>query len=197
MWNSDVDLIIALKSGDQRAFRFLYEKYFVLVFRFATKYVDHEKAEDIVQDVFFKLWGYKEKINDRPHAVRYLLMACKHGCINILRYEKRQEKKMKEITLHEFGTYEHSVDAQHANILEHQLALLEKAVAKLPTSYKLIYNYAYCERRTNQEIAQLTGLSYQTVVNKKIIALKIIRGVVNDRKLAHSLSLFLVYFFLI
>ena len=85
---SDHELIERLNSGDMGAFREIYRKYSPLMQAFASKFTDRANAEDLVQDVFMRIWVGGETITINDSLQTYLFSAVRNRCINYLEHLK-------------------------------------------------------------------------------------------------------------
>ncbi|MCG8412455.1 MAG: RNA polymerase sigma-70 factor [Bacteroidales bacterium] len=85
-----------LKKKDQKSFERLYLDFFPSLVVFAQKYIpDQEISEDIVQEVFIKLWDNASKIDIHTSLKSYLYSATKNSAINYLN-KKNTEERQKE-----------------------------------------------------------------------------------------------------
>ena len=76
-------------DGDERAFQGLFVDYYSVLVSFAMKYLDNqEAAEDIVQDVFVKIWETREKLGGIDNLSAYLYQMVRFRSFNYLRAEK-------------------------------------------------------------------------------------------------------------
>ena len=77
-----------LMDGDERAFQGLFVDYYSVLVSFAMKYLDNqEAAEDIVQDVFVKIWETREKLGGIDNLSAYLYQMVRFRSFNYLRGE--------------------------------------------------------------------------------------------------------------
>jgi RNA polymerase sigma factor (sigma-70 family) len=123
------------------------------VYRFILKSVnDQEKARDIVQDSFEKLWQKLETVS--PDKMRsYLFSTAYHTMIDVLRKEKRMVK------------YDYSEDEKHSHTTQYTdlNEVLHKAVDKLPGIQRSVLMLRDYEGYSYDEIAVITGLSESQV----------------------------------
>jgi len=128
-----------------------------------------EDAEDIVQDVFVRIWQNTRHIVGNPQVKFYLLTAVKNSCISCLR------KKSKEIIQ----------DTGHLPIQEplhvysetkrDPSTLIEEALSLLPPQCLIIFKLSRFGNLTYQQIADELNLSVKTVENQIGKALRIVR----------------------
>ncbi len=79
-------VVSALKNGDQKAFEEIYEYFGGQLLHYSYRHVkSHELAEEIVHDVFVKLWQHREDINEESPIKPYLFTICRNHILNTLR----------------------------------------------------------------------------------------------------------------
>lgn len=119
------------------------------LYRFILKNIKNkEKAEDIVQDSFEKLWRNFDKI-DAQKAKSYLFTTAYHGFIDVIRKEKRISPFEAE---HEKIQ---SYNTSHYDLQE----ILHQAIDKLPPDQKAVVLLRDYEGYSYKEISEITGLS--------------------------------------
>lgn len=80
-----------IRSGDTRAFEYVFRKYAARLEAFARKYtVDEREAEDMVQNVFLKLWERREWL-ETISLSSFLFMLTKNSCLNYLKHRQIAE----------------------------------------------------------------------------------------------------------
>lgn len=119
------------------------------VYRFILKNIqDEEKARDVVQDTFERLWINAEKVNSEK-AKSYLFTTAYHAMIDQIRKDKRQT----DFDQVDQRTYSHS--EQYSDLKE----LLNEAVDKLPPDQKAVVMLRDYEGYSYKEIADITNLT--------------------------------------
>ncbi len=119
------------------------------IYRFVLKNIkDSEKAKDIVQDTYEKLWV---KIDSVPFekVKAYLFTTAYHTMIDIIRKEQKKVDYA-QVNLKDYTHVEHYSDLQE---------ILHKAIEKLPPDQKSVIFLRDYEGYSYNEIAQITGLS--------------------------------------
>ena len=85
----DLHLLNLLRRNDEEAFTALFRKYYEPLYRFVLRFVrDPQIGENLVQDVFVKLWETRESIRIRSNVRAYLYTAVRNHALNYLRREK-------------------------------------------------------------------------------------------------------------
>jgi RNA polymerase sigma-70 factor (ECF subfamily) len=123
------------------------------LFRFALKTLgDKEKARDVVQDSFERLW-IKHQDVDYAKSKSYLFTTAYHAAIDSIRLEKRQGK------MEEVKPSEHTTSAQYSDLQE----VLHDALNKLPEIQRSVILLRDYEGYSYQEIEEITGLNESQV----------------------------------
>lgn len=91
--NESLDMVSAFAAGEESAFYFFYEKYNPLLRYFAWRYLnDTENVNDIIQEVFIKLWEVRAIFKEEKSLRSYLYKTTKTLCLNQLRHQKVEDK---------------------------------------------------------------------------------------------------------
>jgi RNA polymerase sigma-70 factor (family 1) len=138
-----------------------------------------DDAEDIVQDVFIKLWQNSPDVIHTPQVKFYLLTAVKNGCISFLR--KQAGKKFVQPDNLQLTTSEDSRD--HTT---DPAKLVGDAISLLPTQCAVIFKMSRFGKLTYGQIAQELGISVKTVENQVGKALRIMREYARKNNLSFA-----------
>lgn len=162
-------------AGDQFAFEQLFRVHYAPLCAFARQYVkDGDKAEDLVQDLFFRLWQDRAKLNVTGSAKAYLFAAVRNRCLNALEVMARTRllKDHEEPPTVEEGPSEDE--------RAYRLARVDAAVEALPEERRRIFRMSRYDGLKYQEIADRLGISVKTVENQLGRALKTLREDLQD-----------------
>ena len=119
------------------------------VYRFILKNIrDEDRARDVVQDAFERLWNNVEKV-DGAKVKSYLFTTAYHALIDQIRKDKR------ESVLEEANPLEYSHTEQYSDLHE----ILNDAVERLPAVQKSVVMLRDYEGYSYKEIADITGLN--------------------------------------
>ena len=159
-----------------------------------TLVLDHDIAEDIVQEVFVRIWEKHQSIIQSPQVRSYLYRAVRNTCFNHLGAQKRMpvsslshtELEEEEIT---WSVTEEPGEDDIPNYRE----LLKKGIEQLPEKCREIFLLSRTGNLSNQEIADNLGISIKTVNNQTWKAMKLLKAFV--RKAKSWLWPFITYFF--
>jgi RNA polymerase sigma-70 factor (ECF subfamily) len=170
---TEIRLIQALKAGSHKAFDGIYEMYAKRLYAYSLQFTkSSEDAEEIVQDVFVKLWTNREKIKQEDTLRSLLFIMTKRHLINAF------HSKINEPVYEDFVDYKNELSVsdtgQHLEY-EEFVQKLEKAIKQLPSTQQKVVNLSKIDQLSNKEIAEKLSLSEQTVKNQLSIALKELR----------------------
>lgn len=174
------------KVSNRQAFESVYNRYYQALTFFAEQTVkDVFAAQEIVQDVFIKLWE-KKSIADIRHVKSYLFTATRNGCLNYIEKSCRKQRRGEE--------YSYLVPASEEGILRNMIQAevmreIAFAVEKLPHQCKKVITMTFEEGKTADEIAHELDVAISTVRNQKARGLGLLR-----KLLSHATSLVLLAF---
>ncbi len=142
-----------------------------------------DDAEDVVQEVFIRIWQQSPQVVETDGIKFYLVTAVRNGCISHLR-------KQKNISLVEPDSAAlHRPAEETATDTADPAALVQEALALLPPQCGAVFRLSRFGQLTYQQIADELGLSVKTVENQMGKALKIMRSFAKERNLSFSLLL--------
>lgn len=181
---NDDSLIKAMQTGDERAFRLIYDKYlsflYHLTFR-STRQV--HLSEEIVQDVFVRLWNKRDTLSPQGSLKAYLWKSCRH---RIFDYWKKEAKRLaveQEASYHRPLT---SVETENTILFTEYEGLVQEAVQRLPPRRKQIFQLCSLEGKTYEEAATQFGLTRSTVHDHMV---KSIRSIKDHLHLSADISI--------
>jgi RNA polymerase sigma-70 factor (ECF subfamily) len=169
---TDRELVALLNVGSPVAFNILLDRYSPRVYRFAMSYLkNRQDAEEIVQEVFLKIWKIKEELSPEKSLDSFLFTIAKNGILNTIRKARSQQAYLNYAVLY----------PEKKVLVDDELDFreLEKAckmaVDRLSPKRKEIYRLSREKFLSNAEIAAHLGISVKTVENQMTSALSEIR----------------------
>jgi RNA polymerase sigma-70 factor (ECF subfamily) len=156
---------------DEVAFREFYTGNVFRLFQFAYTFVQNrEQAEEVVNDVFLKLWQNRSRLDQIDNISVYLYVAVKNTAANYLRQVKGKATiLLEEQAVHHFYL---SPDPEQLLVTDELRKKIEMAIDRLPTRCKLIFKLVKEDGLTAAEVAAILDISYKTVTTQLTIALK-------------------------
>lgn len=144
-------------QNDIRAFRALFEEHYAYLVRTGVYYVnDVAIAEDLVQEVFTVLWEKRERLHGVEHVKGYLQNAVKNRCLNYIQHVQVVDSYQKQYMLQELTEGEEC--AADDTIQE-----VRRLLAQLPEKRRVVIELSVMESKSYQEIADILGISVNTV----------------------------------
>lgn len=161
-------LVEQLISGDEKAYKYIYDHHYILLCRIANEYLnDPFLAETIVGDVIYHLWEIHTSLNINISVRYYLIKAVRNRCINFLKseYEKREtcfSLFAPDDILENYTKASDSYPLDHLleDELEHKIKV---TISKLPQECRRVFIKSRFESKSYEEIAQELCISVNTV----------------------------------
>jgi len=175
--SADAERTRRIREGDPFAFEQLFRSTCRALVHFAWRYVgDGGIAENLVQDVFVRVWNNRSVLDPELSLRAYLYKAVRNAALQHLRHQGVEERAQPPPPQAE-GNPE-------ARLQQREMAdAIWKAVLELPPGSRRIFSLAKFDHLTYQEVASVEGISVKTVETQMGRALKALR-----KKLAHLVS---------
>ena len=158
------------RLDDQQAYRELYTSLYSYLFGFAKTIVQsRESTEEVVSDVFIKLWERRKELEKIENLKVYLYVATRNIAFNYLDKQKRNSTNSIDDVEAEFTSID--FDPEQLLITADMLALIQKAIYQLPPKCKIIFKLAKEDGLKYREVAEVLNISVKTVENQLAIAL--------------------------
>ena len=164
--------------SDQHAFGQMYVAYMPLLLRFANSIIkNHELAEEIVSDVFIKIWQNRNEIGKIENFKLYLYISTKNTALNYLsRHFRKDIISLEEMSLNtSIGPY----NPEQLLITCEAVKKINHEIQKLPARCKLIFKLVKEDGLRYNDIAELLNISVKTIDSQMAIALKKISSAIN------------------
>lgn len=174
--NRKTDLMVRIRSGDAASFEALFYSYCQALVNFSRRYVKSaQAAENIVQDVFLRIWSNRKRLDPELKIKSYLYQAVKNQSLQQIRHSKIAERKdnnaAPEFTAR---TPEDSLNEKEFSQAVHA------AVCELPPKCRMIFCMNRFDHLTYAEIAEVQNISIKTVETQMSRALKSLRRSLAD-----------------
>ena len=182
MEHPDHDLIIQFNQGDAGAYTAIYNKYFHTLYFFVRRFVpEKEDAEDITAEIFLKLWRLRANLESVKNIEAFLYITARNACLDFLRHLKRQSEKEKELV---YTLLQQPPDSLLKDDVKTEvLKAIQTEMTRLPPSCRRVFEMAYMEGRSNEEIAETMQINNQSVRNHKQRAIKLLRLTLHNRNI--------------
>jgi RNA polymerase sigma-70 factor (ECF subfamily) len=163
----DSDLILRIKSGDQNAFRDLYNKYSSFIYTLSYRLCgSSEEAKDLVQEFFIRFYNNIDKFD-----INYPFIPWSKRVLTNLYIDKKRSKKeyvsFEELTSEDdersFDPVDNSLLPEDMIIRFENKEAIEKALLKLPEIYRVVIVLFYQEDLSIKEISNILSVDEGTV----------------------------------
>ena len=175
---NEQELLEQLKTGSENAFTRLFDNYRGTVYGVALKFLKSPAlAEEIVQDVFMKLWLKRGEMVAVKQLDAYLFIMARNFIFDRIKKMAYETAAQTSLT-----KPEPSVDDTEYLVRQHQCEqLLQQAIELLPPQQKQVYYYAKVNGLSHEMIAEKMQLSKHTVKKHMAMALQAIKKYLDSR----------------
>ena len=168
--SKDEFVVRELKDGSEKAFKKIYEHYLNDIFSYSLALVrSEEAAEEIVQEVFLRLWLNAETLVPELSLRSYLFTIARNLSFDFLRKAANSRKLREEIFYS--GSALHDRTQEELIHAEYDL-LRKKAIETLPPKRRRIYTLSREEGMSYEDISRELGISISTVKTQMSKALQ-------------------------
>jgi RNA polymerase sigma-70 factor, ECF subfamily len=157
----DTEIIGRIRNGDAGQFESLFRSSYVSLVRYARNLIkDHDDAEEIVQDLFVRIWQDKEKLNIESSLNGYLFRSVHNRCLHYIEHKKVVERHAEEMEYRQSESTESPSDILNYNELQEKVA---RILERLPERCGKIFTMSRFEGLKYSEIAEKLAVSVKTV----------------------------------
>ncbi len=172
--HNEFELILLVAQGDERAFSVLFQHYKDKLYSYALRLTEEEElAEEMVQDVFMKIWLNRAELKKIESFDAYLYTVIRNKSFNAIKRRAHEAVILKEISL---NMTELQNSTEETVIVNNYQKLLQQVINQLPPQQKLIYDLSRIQGLKHEEIAQQLKISKNTVKVHLVKALHTIRS---------------------
>lgn len=173
------ELISSIAGGNEEAFAVFFYRYGALLHPVILRVVKNKSvAEDVISDVFLKIWINRAKLPEVDNIRAYLNRMAINVSINYLRKDRLQEAVLKKI----FTDLPTSDNEAESRITANELKqVIDQAVQILPVQQKKVFELSRKDGLDRKAIAELLGLSENTVKNHLRLALHHVQEFIHQR----------------
>lgn len=164
----------AFINGDRKAFGDIYSCYKDRVYFYALRLTKSEElAEEVLQDVFVRVWQHREKIDVKYSFSSFLFRVAHNHTINILKRLSYEQTARERLAPHYRDGHNLTEDTV---IHDEYMSILATAINLLPPKRKNIFDLSRAKGISHDEIALKMGISKNTVKSQLVKATKFIRN---------------------
>jgi len=157
----EMDLLLRLNRGDAQAFHVLYERYkTALAAKLLKLLKSDDLVEDTLQDVFLKLWEYRSQIDAQRTFAPLLYQMARNKVTDLYRKAYR-DMSLREQLSYDGTAVQEPVD--HRIIDREEMAVLQKALERLPARQRELFTLHKIEGKSYKEISEMLSISHAAI----------------------------------
>lgn len=188
---SDKDLLLLIQKDDKVAFYNIYERYSKRLYGFVIRYIKLEvDAEEIVQEVFVKIWEARNSIDVYSSFEYFLFTVAYNATMSLLRKRSSEKKYLDHLKAIQINDAPDLIDEIHFNELTEKVHSL---LNELTPRQKEIFQLSREEGLTHDEIAKKLDISVNTVKKHMVNTLAFLRAHIDN---SHLINLLFICLFL-
>lgn len=170
---TNLHIVSESRIGNVRNFEELFRNHYSPLCGYANMYLnDVDASEDMVQEVFMKLWKNREGLEIRTSIKSYLFRAVRNACLNMISHINIREEYKKH---HELEVSEDEKNFTDESIVSELEDKIRKSIDSLPVERRKVFVLSRFEGLKYREIAERLNISVKTVENQMSKALKFLR----------------------
>lgn len=186
------ELLQQIAAGNESAFTTVYNFYADTVFNMAMVYTkDEPDAEEVVQQIFLRLWECRAQQKDVRSLRNYLFISIRNKVFDLLRIRSRRRRALSGLRDQLTANVASDTTADWMQQREYG-QLLEEAVSGLTPQQKIVYTLAEQQDYSFDDIAQELKVSKSTVKKHMELARKYVRAYVSKNLHPNLLPVFLL-----
>jgi RNA polymerase sigma-70 factor (ECF subfamily) len=172
---SDQEMIRLIQQGNKNAYQQAFKTFYKPLHGYAFQLIkDKTPAEDIVQDVFYRVWIKKEKLIIHSSLKAYLYASVHHECLSYLKRRQRNQKYQSTMLYEQKNTGANDETASKLLAAELKTKFAE-ALNDLPEGCRTVFHLNRFENLKYRDVAAALGLSVKTVESQMGKALRHLR----------------------
>ncbi|PGH39039.1 MAG: hypothetical protein CRN43_11520, partial [Candidatus Nephrothrix sp. EaCA] len=170
---SDLELLTAVKNGDDRAFVEICDRYWKPLMEKAIRILHSQfDAEEVVQDLLLRIWNTRDSLNIL-NVEHYLHTGVRYGCVSAFRLLLKEEKNWE---YYKVFLPREADSAETAFIKQETGEVIEKLIAELPSLTQQIFRLKVIDGLTFMEISKQLKCSKKTIEYHLLKSKKILKS---------------------
>lgn len=185
-----LNLIIRLKRGDKAAFEEIYRLYSRRLYLKVFKMVkDKDVTDEIIQELFIKLWEHHQSINEEKSFQSYLYVIAQNQVYDYFRKLASDNKLMQSLMT---GIYSQHLQVSNVDVLVENkeiAGLIKIAIDQLSPQRKMAFTLCKIEGRSYKEVSEIMGVSIATINSHITQSMQHIRAYMLKHRNIHILAI--------
>jgi RNA polymerase sigma factor (sigma-70 family) len=173
-------LISDFSKGDKLAFAAIYNRYQRAVFANISKLIAQEQiVEDILHDVFIKLWENRHQLTDEKAVASWLFTVSYHQAVSYIRLVIKEKKYLSFVATQPVEAHLSGTELKAGKELKHNL--IAGAIERLPAKKKQAFELCKLQGKTYAEASAIMGISPDTIKEHLQIAIQFVKSYARAR----------------
>lgn len=174
-----------VKQGDYIAFRELFNDHYAKLCHYAMRIVGvHELAEEVVSDVFVKLWKNKNHIEVHTSFEAYIYRSVRNQALDYLKLKSYRNREKESLEALQWSiVYTDQSTPLEEMVFDEFYSSIENCINRLPRQCQIIFRLSREEGLRYREIADKLNISIKTVETQMGRALKVLRDKIPHARL--------------
>lgn len=170
---NETELLLRLKKGDTNAYLEIYNKYHPALYSYILRFLKiPELAEDVLQEVFLKLWEVRERIDPTQSFNAYLYKISRNSVLKSLKKIATEDELRIQVSHHMHAAVE---EADIKLQWQQYQQFLHAAIGQLPPQRQKVFILCRHESKKYEEVAAELGISRNTVKEHMVLAAKFLK----------------------
>ena len=171
---NEQELLAKLAEGDENAFEILYLTYSPKIYSKILQLVKQVSiAEEILQDVFLKIWEKRETLDNQKSFRSFLYTIAKNLVVDLFRRAALDRQMLEQFIVENTALYD-PFDNNSSDL--ESKTIVQKALDTLSPQRKKIYTLIKLEGKSYDEVAELLNISTSTINDHVVKATKAMRS---------------------
>jgi RNA polymerase sigma factor, sigma-70 family len=163
------------RNGEQKSFALLHKALYPDLFRYAiTMIQDTDVVDDLLQELFIKFWENRVKIGEITNVRAYFYRSTRCTLLDHIRRSQLKAAKLDAMPIPEFEFSNEDTIISREQDVELKEAMMG-AINSLPLKQREVIHMRFYQDLNYNQIAAITGIRYQSVVNQVYRAVQILR----------------------
>ena len=168
---SEEEVLIRMKQGDESAFSTIYRHYHASLYIYLLRFCKIPSlAEDLVHDVFLKLWEIRDRINPQLSFSGYLYRIARNHVIKTID-KLATDQAMREQLFSQLNTLAAPQPEQMIRAKEYE-RLFQAALAQMPPQRLKVFPLCRQEGKSYDEAAEILGISRNAVKKHMVLGMR-------------------------
>ncbi len=177
----DDQIYLGFIAGNRNAYQQLFGRYYRPLCLFLSKMgLDSFLVEEIVQDIFLKVWDRRTDFPNLPTIRSFLFISCKNAALNAFDKEKRLKSKAAKF-VDDQDWVELPITQQI--IYSETIQAIHQAIEKLPTQCRKVMQLLFIDGLSTQEVAEEMAITTSTVYNQKQRGIALLKDILSMEQL--------------